>query len=456
MKNAGIAHETESTYPANIEANGINQQEVLSALDALLKGDYLNQCDGRDPILDKVQKLTALLNSRAQHEMDNTVKLSIEASNSAVLSAQLLYNQRDVDSKAQAIAAAAEEMQASVENIKTYGGTITRNAKDAQQAALNGDAALKTTIKEYGLLVGSLDTSMEKIEELSAFAHEALDISGVIKAIAFQSKLLSLNASIETARAGEAGQGFAVVANEVGNLAKRSEEATKQISNVMGRLEAGITGIVESMQKSSSAAEVGSKAIETLDQRMSSIREHNDTVSGNASQIASVLEEQSIATHDVAIGISQIAASTANSVNVVDNIVNALSRIEALINTQIAVIAELNIPCKIIKLAQSDHVIWKKRLANMIVGKEGLKSNELADHHSCRLGKWYDRATESAYLSHSSFKALAAPHEDVHFHGKRAVDLYNQGNTSAALKEIEAVERASVDVLKLLTDLESV
>jgi methyl-accepting chemotaxis protein len=121
---------------------------------------------------------------------------------------------------------------------------------------------------------------------------------------------------------------------------------------------------------------------------------------------------------------------------------------------QLAILADCNIPNKIIKLAQSDHVIWKKRLANMIIGKEGLKPGELADHHNCRLGKWYYSVTDTTLKARPDFSRLENPHALVHRHGIEAVKLYNAGDVEGALREIAAVEAASIDVLKFLRNLE--
>jgi methyl-accepting chemotaxis protein len=91
----------------------------------------------------------------------------------------------------------------------------------------------------------------------------------------------------------------------------------------------------------------------------------------------------------------------------------------------------------------------------MIAGREGLNAEELADHNSCRLGKWYNLVNDPTYLNHPKFKALLKPHELVHKHGIEAVQLYNSNNLDGALKEIDKVEAASSDVLRLLVELEN-
>ena len=92
-------------------------------------------------------------------------------------------------------------------------------------------------------------------------------------------------------------------------------------------------------------------------------------------------------------------------------------------------------------------------LADMAVGRTTLKADELADHHSCRLGKWYYGDGSLGMRGHRAFAPLEKPHALVHEHGKRAARAFESGDLAGALKEIALVEQASVEVLRLLDDL---
>jgi len=83
-----------------------------------------------------------------------------------------------------------------------------------------------------------------------------------------------------------------------------------------------------------------------------------------------------------------------------------------------------------------------------------LDDKELTDHHSCRLGKWYNSELAAAYRDHPAFKALEAPHQRVHAHGKEAAKRFNAGDQKGALAEMDKMEAASVDVLRLLNELQ--
>ena len=92
----------------------------------------------------------------------------------------------------------------------------------------------------------------------------------------------------------------------------------------------------------------------------------------------------------------------------------------------------------------------------MVIGREGLNANELANHNTCRLGKWYNAVTEAGYKNHPAYAQLLEPHRLVHEHGIEAVKCYNSGDVAGALARIEKVEAASKNVLALLAQMETV
>jgi methyl-accepting chemotaxis protein len=113
----------------------------------------------------------------------------------------------------------------------------------------------------------------------------------------------------------------------------------------------------------------------------------------------------------------------------------------------------LEIPNYILHRAKSDHFLWKKNLSEMLVGLNNLTESELVDHHSCRLGKWYDTVSDQSIKQHPSYRDLEEPHSDVHKHGKRAAALFAKGNREGAIATIEKMEQASEEVVHALDNL---
>ena len=432
-----------------------NENNLIETINAVLNGDYTARPSGSDPVSEMVGKLIHKLCEDTQAEMNRVVEISVQANETAIFSAHMLTNLKKVDEQAQSIAAAAEEMVATVQQIGEYGQNIANQAQEAQLVTQQGFDASRDAVTGMERITASVDRSVEKVNILTEFSERIGKISEDIKSIADQTNLLALNATIEAARAGEAGKGFAVVAAEVKELSLKTSSSTEEVNDIIKNLRNETKEILESMDESRNAVVSGQEAIKNVGERMDDIRSKIDDVTQNTTQIAQTLSEQKQASQEVAEGITRIAASSTESVIGIEKIVDAMEVVEKLISAQIAIMAELEVPDKVIKLAKSDHVLWKKRLANMVIGREGLNPDELADHHTCRLGKWYDNVTEPKYKENPVFSKLVEPHKSVHEHGIQAVRYFNEGNMKEALDEIASVEKASEEVLKLLSELDA-
>ena len=173
--------------------------------------------------------------------------------------------------------------------------------------------------------------------------------------------MLAINAMIEAARAGETGKGFAVIAGEVKSLAGKTAISTEEIGGIIIDLQDKMKTVIECMDNSTKAVETGQTAMVEVDTRMTEIDRTITVVTDNTSQISNALREQNQASNEVAQGIAVIAASSSGSLEGIESIVNSMDKVEALITEQITALAEFEVPAKVIKLAQSDHVIWKKK-----------------------------------------------------------------------------------------------
>jgi len=108
-----------------------------------------------------------------------------------------------------------------------------------------------------------------------------------------------------------------------------------------------------------------------------------------------------------------------------------------------------------VHLAKSDHMIWRKKLAEMLIGKTKLNPAELSNHHTCRLGKWYDSLQDGELKQHPAFARLEAPHREVHAFGIEAAQMYQKGDLDGAVTAVERAAQASLSVLQGLDDLAS-
>ena len=441
-------------FSAGDQSDASEDEAVQKALQCLLDYDLTTMPDGKGGTIALARTVTEKLQSYILSEMTRCVDLSIEASETAIFSAKTLYNLREVDGQTQSMSAAAQEMIATIQEIENSSNKISEEAEISRSFAEKGRAAATEATGEMERIEKSVFHGAERVSALATLIDNIGDLAGDIKKIAEQTNLLALNATIEAARAGEAGKGFAVVAGEVKALSQETSRATEDISEIIGQLQAETQTVLQSMDDSKGAVVSGRETMGNVDGAITEMHEKVTQVAEQIAHITGALKDQNVAANEVSQHIVQIAENMGDGVRSVEDITKAMARLEGYIAGQVNTLATFEVPGKVVKLAKSDHVIWKKRLANMVVGLEGLNASELADHHSCRLGKWYDNVQMSEYLDHPAFQALKEPHKKVHESGIRAVERYNAQDLKGALAEIDAVEESSAEVLRLLSALE--
>lgn len=444
-----------SPPPSQLDTDNEDISEQLEALQEVAKGNYLIHVENDSDLTAAINALVERLRTDAFGSLNTVIELSICSNETSISSAKLLYNLKKVDHGAHSVASSAEQMRSSVEQMNGYGEDISSQTDASLELVKHIGQSLEQSVKAFEEINASVIENHSKVSEMSTFASQVRDIAEEIKGIAFQTNLLALNASVEAARAGAAGAGFSVVAQEMRQLSNRSSRATKQITELVDHFESHMHEVSNTLQNSVEHAEQGKRHIQDVDQDMSEMKIKAGQVSDNMRNIAQAMRDQSTVSIEVATNIASIADNTSDSVKRADAIVDSINQIQSFVNKQIQSVSRYEVPQKAIKLAQSDHVIWKKRLINMISGREGLSKRELEDHHFCRLGRWYDNVSDPALLSHPNFRALLSAHKRVHEHGIQSIKHYKSGDTQKALEEIEAVEQASTEVLRLLKSLES-
>ncbi|WP_430523258.1 methyl-accepting chemotaxis protein [Pseudomonas granadensis] len=212
------------------------------------------------------------------------------------------------------VATAVQEMTATAQDVARNATQAAQAASHADQAATQGMQIVRDTSNSIGVLAREIGKAVEVVQTLAKDSENINAILTAIRGIAEQTNLLALNAAIEAARAGEQGRGFAVVADEVRNLAQKTQQATEEIQSMIQQLQQGTRDVVrvmedsqnrtdESVQHAAKAAE----ALETITHAVSVINDMN-------TQIASAAEEQSAVADDInrnVINIGQVANEVA-------------------------------------------------------------------------------------------------------------------------------------------------
>jgi methyl-accepting chemotaxis protein len=221
---------------------------------------------------------------------------------------QSSHTMADVQNSIQQIASATSQISRSAQQISTL-------VQNANKVVNVGNDNIGKVIQKFGELQNTITTTGDSISKLEQRSQEISEIVGVITKIADQTNLLALNAAIEAARAGEAGRGFAVVADEVRKLAESSGQSAENISKIIREIQTDTTNVVSSSQ----GALEESKEVLTLATRMrdgyAEIVESIKGMSQEVEQIAAISEETASSAEEISSGAEEQTSAIAEIAN---------------------------------------------------------------------------------------------------------------------------------------------
>ena len=204
------------------------------------------------------------------------------------------------------VSTAATEMSAAVHEVARNAQNAADAARQAEVRSREGAEVVGATIHSIRQLAQEMESASTTIQTLEQETANIGAVLAVIKGIAEQTNLLALNAAIEAARAGEQGRGFAVVADEVRALAARTQESTKDIQQMIERLQIGVQNAVKATHSGSARARQSVEQAAGVDQALSVTGDSVQRINDMAAQIATACEEQSSVTEEIARNISDI------------------------------------------------------------------------------------------------------------------------------------------------------
>lgn len=224
---------------------------------------------------------------------------------------------REQFSRTDQVATAMHEMSATAQEVARHAAEAARAADAADHSAQQGETMMRSTIQTITHMRGEISNTADVIRRLEADSGRIGKVLEVIKGISDQTNLLALNAAIEAARAGEAGRGFAVVADEVRTLARRTADSTAEIHQIIDSVQTGAVDAVRAIEGGQARSAEGVDQVTEAGSMLQRITQEVEAIRDMNRQIATAAEEQTSVAEDISRNLTEITAiATTNQDNV--------------------------------------------------------------------------------------------------------------------------------------------
>lgn len=279
-------------------------RETLETVDRVAAGDLsrnltVNRKDELGLLQGSIQRMTVSLRELISGIRDGVTQIASAAEELSAVTEQTSAGVNSQKVETDQVATAMHEMTATVQEVARNAEEASEAAVAADQQAREGDRVVNEAIAQIERLAAEVGNSTEAMSELKRESDKIGSVLDVIKSVAQQTNLLALNAAIEAARAGEAGRGFAVVADEVRSLAQRTQKSTEEIEQLIAGLQSGTQQVATIMDNS---RELTVSSVELTRRAGSSLENITKTVSAIQAmnqQIAAAAEEQSATAEEI-------------------------------------------------------------------------------------------------------------------------------------------------------------
>ena len=287
-------------------------QELIAKLSRIGEGDLtdpvtLKRPDELGRLADTARTLHRFLRETGEMMQHNASQLAdtgaMIRSNADAVSSQSDKAHQRIDQ----IATAMNEMSATAQDVAQHASSVASQVDETANQTRHADEQINQAVASMNRLTDQIRSSAATVAELAKSGQQVGDVMRVIREIADQTNLLALNAAIEAARAGEAGRGFAVVADEVRNLAAKTQDATVEIDEIIASIQNGSRDATEYMQASEVVAKESSESVDAVRTTLADITQRMIKVNDATTQVATAAEEQTSVSEDINRNVTEVA-----------------------------------------------------------------------------------------------------------------------------------------------------
>ncbi|HHQ4703186.1 TPA: methyl-accepting chemotaxis protein [Aeromonas hydrophila] len=305
------------TYKALLDLVGTSVSQLRSDLNHLAEGDFSQPikvpAGAKESLIGLLATMQGTLKGIIAQVSHSSEELSDSADSIAQIAEQTAQFATSQQTSTQTMAAAIEELVVSISHLSDNATHADELSKVSANTLAEGSGVIKQTLDSIQSISDTVSNAASSIADLNSHTQQISEIIEVIRGIADQTNLLALNAAIEAARAGEQGRGFAVVADEVRNLASRSAASTQQITGMIGKIQSGADASIRSMENTVNNVSRGVSLASQTGEAIASIQNHAANLTGLMGEISHTLREQSTAANEVVSTVGNITSLSEQS-----------------------------------------------------------------------------------------------------------------------------------------------
>lgn len=299
---------------------------IMKVADCIKKGDLTCQDikktskDEFGDLTDSINGMKSNLYELVHNIKDSTDYLNTTSDQTVALMAQMNENLNNTSMEMAAVASAAEELSSSTSNIIDSVQNGISEVHNARSKVLDGNSKLQQSIDQVNNVAAGLAGVSENLGDLKTASQQITNIVSIIVDIAEQTNLLALNAAIEAARAGEAGRGFAVVADEVRKLAEKTSTSTQEISGMVGSIQKNVTDVVTKINTGIEDVKHSSDSINIVGASFAEVVNQMKTAAASVEPILTIIEQQSEAINNITSTVTNVSIASADNKVIVDDV----------------------------------------------------------------------------------------------------------------------------------------
>jgi methyl-accepting chemotaxis protein len=296
-------------------------QDTLGAVQRIAEGDLtasvrVDRRDEMGQLQQGIQHMATTLRELIGGIRDSVTQIASAAEELSAVTEQTSAGANSQKSETDQVATAMHEMSATVQEVARNAEQASQAANDADGQARLGDQVVAEVISQIERLAAEVGRSSEAMTGLQQESDKIGSVMDVIKSVAEQTNLLALNAAIEAARAGEAGRGFAVVADEVRGLAQRTQKSTEEIEALIAGLQSGTQQVAAVMRNSRNLTDSSVELTRKAGDSLGSITLAVSNIQSMNQQIAAAAEEQSAVAEEISrsiLSVRDVSEQTASA-----------------------------------------------------------------------------------------------------------------------------------------------